>query len=132
VVVPCPAPCPAPAPTAWVPPATLDRPIAPQATIPPPPMDVPSSLKRDASPTPTPPVRFDRIASRGGDESGRLVTLVQVGKPDMRKQTETDEAGRFSAELTPGTWVVYVGGVEQRRLVIRERKVIRVRVAEAG
>ena len=136
VVVPCPAPCQAPAPTAWVPPgppASLDRPIAPQGAVPPPPpMDVPSSLKRSDSPTPTPPVRFDRIASRQGGESGRPVTLVQVGKPDTRMQTETDVAGRFSAELTPGTWAVYVGGVEQGRLVIRERKVIRVRIAEPG
>ena len=44
-------------------------------------MDVPSSLKRGDLPTPTPPVRFDRIASRQGDESsGQFVTLVQVGK----------------------------------------------------
>ena len=130
---PCAAPCQAPAPAAWVPsgpPATLDRPIVPQATIPPPPMDVPSSLKRGDFPTPTPPVRFDRIASRQGGGSGRPVTLVQVGKPDTRMQTETDAAGRFSADLTPGLWAVYVGGVEQNRLVIRERKVIRVRIAE--
>ena len=138
VVVPCPAPCPTLAPAAWVPPGppvSLERPIAPQGTVPPPPpMDVPSSLKRDDLPRPTPPVRFDRIASRQGSESqaGQLVTLVQVGKPDARKRTETDAEGRFSVELTPGTWVVYVGSAEQGRLVIRERKVVRVRIHEAG
>ena len=99
-------------------------------------MDLPSSgrsLRREAEPTPTPPVRFDRIASRQGDESsGQFVTLVQVGKPDERKRAETDATGRFSVELTPGTWVVYVGSVERGRLVIRERKVVRVRIAEAG
>ena len=112
----------------------------PMATIPPPPVGVPSSLKYDAPPTPTPPVRFDRIASRRGDEgtarakaeSGHLVTLVQVGKPGSRKQAETDDAGRFSVELTPGTWVVYVENVERGRLVIREQKVVRVRIADAG
>jgi hypothetical protein len=147
VVIPCPPPCLPPAPTGWVPPGApvrLAPPIAPQATLPPPPIDVPSSLKRDALPPP-PPVRFDRIASQRGDEggarakaeTGRLVTLVQVGKPDSRKQAETDETGRFSVELTPGTWVVYVKdaagkSVEQGRLVIREQKVVRVRIAESG
>ena len=111
---------------------------------PPPPMDVPSSLKRDVAPNPTPPVRFDRIASRQGDEGvtrakaepRHLVTLVQVGKPDSRKQTEADAAGRISIELSPGTWVVYTKdatgkNVEQGRLVIRERKVVRVRIVES-
>ena len=154
VVVPCPQPVrmvipyPQSAPQAWVPPGApvmLDRPVPPQTPIPsPPPMDVPSSggaLRRES--TPTPPVRFDRIASRVGDEGlvqatpRQLVTLVQVGKPDSRKQAETDATGRFSVELTPGTWVVYVKdeagkSVEQGRLVIREQKVIRVRIAEAG
>ena len=141
VVVPCPAPClPSAPPMGWVPPGAPVRIDPPMATIPPPPVGVPSSLKYDAPPTPTPPVRFDRIASRRGDEgtarakaeSGHLVTLVQVGKPGSRKQAETDDAGHFSVELTPGTWVVYVENVERGRLVIREQKVVRVRIADAG
>ena len=100
VVVPCPAPCPAPGPAAWVPPAppaNLDRPIAPRGTIPPPPIDVPSSLKRDDLPKPTPPIRFDRIASRRGGEEGQLVTLVQVGNPDSRSRPRpTPRAGSAS------------------------------------
>ena len=143
--VPAPAivPCPPRAPVMWVPPGApvmLDRPIAPQPTVPPPPVDIPSSLKREAAPTP--PVRFDRIASRQGDEivparaePRHRVTLVQVGKPASRKQAETDESGRISVELTPGTWIVYVEDatgktVEQGRLVIREQKVVRVRIVE--
>ena len=141
-------PCPQAAPMTWVPPGApvmLDRPIPAQPPLPaPPPMGVPSSSgspRREAEPTP--PVRFDRIASRLGDEGvvqatpRHVVTLVQVGKPDSRKQAETDAAGRFTVELTPGTWVVYIKdstgkSVEQGRLVIREQKVIRVRIAEAG
>ena len=148
VVMPCPPPCTAPGPTVWVPPsqpATIQRPIAPQETMPPPPpMDVPSSRKREVAPNPTLPIRFDRIASRQGDEGitrakaepRHLVTLVQVGKPDSRKQAETDATGRISVELAPGTWVVYVEDatgkrVEQGRLVVRERKVVRVRIVES-
>lgn len=145
--VPVIVPCPQCAPATWAPPSApvmLDRPVPVQPPLPPPPpMGVPSSSgspRREPEPT---PVRFDRIASRLGDEGvvqatpRHVVTLVQVGKPDSRKQAETDTAGRFSVELTPGTWVVYVRdsagrSVEQGRLVIRERKVVRVRIAEEG
>jgi hypothetical protein len=137
VVVPC---LPAAPPVVWVPPGPpvrLSPPILPQGTLPPPPIGQPSSLKSDPLPPP-PPVRFDRIASRRCDDgAGHLVTLVQVGKSDSRKQAETDETGRFSVELTPGTWVVYVKdaagkSVERGRLIIREQKVVRVRIEDAG
>ena len=98
-----------------------------------------AEARRLAEADPARPLRPHRepAGRRGRGPAAGFVTLVQVGKPDARKRAETDAAGRFSVELTPGTWVVYVEdaagkSVEQGRLVIRERKVVRVRIAEAG
>ena len=73
--------------------------------------------------------------ARAKAESRPIVTLVCLGTPTSTRRVETDAEGRIRVELTPGTWVVSARGAdgqesEQGRLIIRETRVVLVRVSE--
>jgi hypothetical protein len=144
-----------PPPAVVGPPAAVSAPAPfPEATIPPaaPPAPAPvvpgsnSSLRREGvltPPTPPLPVRLDRIASRSGeagqpvvrakvDVASTTVLLVHAQRSQLRQEVRCDAYGRFTAELSPGSWLVYTHRngqpVYRGRVQVQEHKVVRVQL----
>jgi len=140
VVAVTPPPPPVALPPSAVPPADLGRPIAPPPGVGPVGREAPPPI----SPTAAPPVRADRIASRGGVQATVVsrsskpvpngkVALIHADKADLRHQLAADADGRITAQLEGGTWLVYTRDGDGRyvyrgKLTVREKETVRAKL----
>ncbi|MGL4555780.1 MAG: hypothetical protein ACRC33_31820 [Gemmataceae bacterium] len=125
-------------PSAPPPAVDLGRPVPvnPPLDVPPPTPPAPVSgfgrrPPRLTPPTPPAPVpvRYDRMASRGGP--GPEITLVHADRTALRVTATPDRDGSLTRDLEPGEWLVYTRGDDGRmtfrgKVTAREGVAVRV------